>query len=228
MRFGGYPASICLCCVLAWTAPVGAAQARLAPSDQTPFDQAQSTARLLAAAQAQIGRTLVYDPSYQHLGFPGGDVPLYRGVCADVVVRALRGVGVDLQREVNRDMRAHFAAYPQRWGMRGPDPNIDQRRVPNLETWFGRHGMALAPSRQAQDYRPGDIVSWRLERGRPHIGIVSDRRSRDGLRPLVIHNIGYGVWEQDVLFDWQISGHFRYFHGLSASRAGQPGHHADS
>jgi uncharacterized protein YijF (DUF1287 family) len=112
--------------------------------------------------------------------------------------------------------------------MRGPDTNIDHRRVPNLETWFRRHGMALAASRDPQDYRPGDIVSWRLPRGQPHIGIVSDRRSPDGLRPLVIHNIGVGTQEQDVLFDWQIMGHFRYFRGLSASRPVHAGHPTDS
>ena len=224
MRFVGYAASLLLLCAAVWAAP---AQPGSRPG-RGPSDQAQDKVRLLAAAHAQVGRTLIYDPSYQRIGFPGGDVPLYRGVCADVVVRALRGIGVDLQREVNLDMRAHFAAYPQQWGMREADPNIDHRRVPNLETWFRRHGMALTASLQARDYLPGDIVSWRLERGQPHIGIVSDRRSAEGLRPLVIHNIGYGAQEQDVLFDWQINGHFRYFRGLTASRVGQPGRHADS
>ena len=205
-------------CALGWDVVAGPATSGV-PAD---------TARLLVAAHAQVGRTVLYDPSYQRLAFPGGDVPLYRGVCADVVVRALRGVGVDLQREVNLDMRAHFAAYPQLWGVRDPDPNIDHRRVPNLETWFRRHGMALPVSAQARDYKPGDIVSWRLQRGQPHIGIVSERHSADGLRPLVIHNIGYGTQEQDVLFDWQISGHFRYFGGSSAQRQGWPGRRADS
>ncbi len=218
MRSGRNRYLACLvCCLLACSAlPVKAT----AVADN---------AHLLAAAHAQVGRTLVYDPSYQRLAFPGGDVPLYRGVCADVVVRALRGAGVDLQREVNLDMRAHFAAYPAIWGMREPDANIDHRRVPNLETWFRRHGMALTASTSAPDYLPGDIVSWRLPHGQPHIGIVSDRRSADGLRPLVIHNIGLGAQEQDVLFDWRISGHFRYFRALTAPTTAPQGHrHADS
>lgn len=180
---------------------------------------AADTARIVAATRYQVGRTLIYDSRYQPLAFPGGDLPLWRGVCADVVVRALRGAGVDLQLELNRDMRANFAAYPKIWGMRGPDPNIDHRRVPNLETYFRRHGMALPLSKQAHDYQPGDIVSWRLEQGAPHIGIVSDRRSRDGLRPLVIHNKGWGAREDDVLFSWQMTGHFRYFSASSATRS---------
>ncbi|MFC5740916.1 DUF1287 domain-containing protein [Dyella tabacisoli] len=189
-----------------WAAPLAAS---------TP---AADTARILKATHHQVGRTLIYDSRYQPLAFPGGDLPLWRGVCADVVVRALRGAGIDLQLQLNRDMGAHFAAYPNMWGMRGPDSNIDHRRVPNLETYFRRHGMALKASKQADDYQPGDIVSWRLEQGAPHIGIVTERRSRDGLRPLVIHNKGWGAREEDVLFSWQVIGHFRYFSASSATR----------
>ncbi|WP_266160715.1 DUF1287 domain-containing protein [Dyella silvatica] len=153
---------------------------------------AADTARMLAATHHQVGRTLIYDSRDQ---FPGGDLPL----------------------ELNRDMREHFAAYPPVWGLRGPDPNIDHRRVPHLETYFRRHGMALPLSKQPHDYQPGDIVSWRPGQGEPHLGIVSDRPSRDGLRPLLIHHKGWGARQDDVLFSWQITGHFRYFSASSAT-----------
>jgi uncharacterized protein YijF (DUF1287 family) len=188
---------------LLWLLPVLAAAAPTPPT--TPVD------RVLQAAHAQVGRTFIYDPGYRRMSFPGGDVPMLYGVCADVVVRSLRGAGVDMQALLNADMRAHFDAYPHLWGLRHPDPNIDQRRVPNLETYFRRHGMALPASKNPRDFLPGDIVSWRLERGQPHIGVVSERRSRDGQRPLIIHNIGWGTREEDVLFDWPMAGHFRYF-----------------
>jgi hypothetical protein len=164
---------------------------------------------LVAAARSQIGVTLVYDPSYRQIAYPMGDVPAERGVCSDVVIRALRAVGIDLQQEVHRDMKRHFAAYPKSWGLAKPDANIDHRRVPNLATWFTRRGYALEASSDPADYQPGDIVAWTLDNGRPHIGIVSNRRSGDGARPLVIHNIGWGAREEDMLFDYRISGHFR-------------------
>lgn len=166
---------------------------------------------LVAAARAQIGDTLIYDPSYQRIAYPMGDVPRWRGVCSDVVVRAFRAAGIDLQVELHRDMTRHFAAYPQNWGLSGPDANIDHRRVPNLATWFERQGHGLAVSDDPEEYQAGDVVAWVLDNGRPHIGIVSDRRSGDGLRPLVIHNIGWGAREEDVLFDWRVTGHFRAF-----------------
>lgn len=152
--------------------------------------------------------TLGYDPAYRQLDYPGGDVPLQTGVCTDVVVRALRGQGLDLQKAVHEDMRRHFAAYPQQWGMKGTDRNIDHRRVPNLMTWFSRQGLALAPSRDASAYRAGDIVAWRLDNGLLHIGVLSDRRLEG--RPLVLHNIGAGVREEDLLFRYQVIGHYRF------------------
>jgi uncharacterized protein YijF (DUF1287 family) len=164
--------------------------------------------RLVAAAYAQIGITRVYDPSYRRIAFPGGDVPLDRGVCSDVVVRAYRGIGIDLQRLVNDDMRQHFAAYPHLWGLAGPDPNIDHRRVANLAVFLARHGASLAVAAAPQDYRPGDIVTWRLPGGLAHIGLIADR-SIDG-RPLVVHNIGAGAQLEDVLFAFTITGHYRY------------------
>ena len=163
---------------------------------------------LVEAARAQIGITLGYDGSYRRLDYPGGDVPIETGVCTDVVVRALRALGFDLQVAVHEDMRAHFARYPQNWGLRRPDRNIDHRRVPNLETWLRRQGAALGASDDPADYLPGDIVSWRLPGGLPHIGIVSDRRV-DG-RPLILHNIGAGTREEDILFAYPIEGRFRW------------------
>jgi uncharacterized protein len=166
---------------------------------------------LVAAARAQIGVTVIYDPSYQRITYPMGDVAPERGVCSDVVIRAFRAVGIDLQHELHRDMKRHFAAYPKSWGLSAPDPNIDHRRVPNLATWFKRQGYTLQGSQDAAEYQPGDIVAWVLDSGRPHIGIVSDRRSQDGARPLVIHNIGSGAREEDALFEYRITGHFRAF-----------------
>ena len=161
--------------------------------------------------RAQVGVTLIYDPSYRQIAYPMGDVPMERGVCSDVVIRAFRAVGIDLQEELHRDMKRHFADYPKSWGLTAPDPNIDHRRVPNLATWFARRGYALAITPKASAYQPGDIVTWTLDSGRPHIGIVSDRRSQDGARPLVIHNIGWGAREEDALLAYRISGHFRAF-----------------
>ena len=164
---------------------------------------------LVAAARAQVGVTLFYDPSYQQIAYPMGDVPMVRGVCSDVVIRAFRTVGIDLQQELHRDMKRHFAAYPKNWGLAKPDSNIDHRRVPNLATWFKRQGYDLPVSQDARAYHPGDIVAWVLGGGQAHIGIVSDRRSEDGARPLVIHNIGWGAREDDALFEYRITGHFR-------------------
>jgi uncharacterized protein len=166
---------------------------------------------LVSAARSQVGATLFYDPSYQRIAYPMGDVPLERGVCSDVVVRAFRGVGIDLQAEVHGDMKRHFAAYPRIWGLRKTDVNIDHRRVPNLATWFTRQGYDFSVTADPADYQPGDVVAWILDNGRPHIGIVSDRRSNDGVRPLMIHNIGAGAQEEDVLFAWRVTGHFRAF-----------------
>jgi uncharacterized protein YijF (DUF1287 family) len=166
---------------------------------------------LVLAARKQVGVTVVYDGSYRELVYPGGDVPIERGVCTDVVVRALRAArAVDLQKLVHEDMRAHFAAYPARarWGASEPDANIDHRRVPNLMTWFKRTGHAQPVSTAAADYLPGDVVAWNLGGNLLHIGIVSDRKAATGV-PLVIHNIGAGAREEDMLFRFTIIGHYR-------------------
>lgn len=150
-----------------------------------------------------------YDPSYFTLDYPNGDVPAGKGVCTDVVVRAYRKLGIDLQKEVHEDMRAHFALYPDHWGLTRPDKNIDHRRVPNLMVFFERHGTVLPSSRNPKDYHPGDVVCWSLGGGISHIGVVSNRRSLRGT-PLIVHNIGAGQVLEDMLFDFKIIGHYRY------------------
>ena len=166
--------------------------------------------RLAQAAEGQVGRTIRYDARYVPLRYPGGDVPMDRGACSDVVVRAFRTRGVDLQVEVHRDMMAAWSAYPHLWGLRAPDPNIDHRRVSNLEVFFRRRGKALPVTARGSDYWPGDVVSWRIGRS-PHIGIVSTQLAPSGTRYLVAHNDGRGVQVEDVLFAFRIVGHFRYF-----------------
>lgn len=166
-------------------------------------------AELVSGARQQVGVTLAYDSAYRRLAYPGGDVPMAIGVCTDVVIRALRLQGLDLQKAVHEDMAANFSVYPRQWGLKRPDRNIDHRRVPNLMTWFQRQGMALQISRQAADYRAGDIVTWNLGRGQTHIGIVSDRLSAAG-EPLILHNIGAGTREEAILFRFPITGHYRF------------------
>lgn len=166
-------------------------------------------AKLVSEARKQVGVTLSYDPVYRRLSYPGGDVPLETGVCTDVVIRALRTQGLDLQRTVHEDMRANFSVYPKHWGLSRPDSNIDHRRVPNLMTWFKRQGKQVPTGRQASDFRAGDIVAWDLGRGLTHIGVVSDRRTAAG-NPLILHNIGQGTREEDILFGYRIIGHYRY------------------
>lgn len=166
--------------------------------------------RLSAAAEERATHSVRYDATYERLQYPNGDVSAWRGVCSDEVVRAYRLTGIDLQKLVHEDMRRAFSAYPKRWGLKAPDPNIDHRRVPNLATFFTRHGTSLTSSTNGDDYKPGDIVAWALADGRPHIGLVTERRSSDGKRPLVMHNIGFGPQIEDMLFELTITGHYRY------------------
>jgi uncharacterized protein YijF (DUF1287 family) len=163
---------------------------------------------ILEGAYQQVGTTTIYDGSYRRLSFPGGDIPIERGVCSDVLVRAYRHAGLDLQLLVNQDMSGSFDSYPRLWGLSKPDSNIDHRRVPNLAAFFRRNGQSLPVSTRASDYSAGDIVTWRLASGVPHIGLVADRLQRG--RPLVIHNIGAGAQVEDVLFSYAITGHYRY------------------
>ncbi len=168
-----------------------------------------SPAALVTAARSQVGVTLTYDAEYRDLPYPGGDVPKDKGVCTDVVVRAFREQSVDLQKDVHEDMKRNFAIYPKRWGLKKPDTNIDHRRVQNLQTYFSRQGWSQPVSKKAEDYAPGDLVTWELVPGTlAHIGIVSDRKTADGV-PLILHNIGQGAQEEDILFKYGITGHYR-------------------
>jgi uncharacterized protein len=165
--------------------------------------------RLTTAAREQVGVTVIYDPAYTSLEFPGGDLPRDRGVCTDVVIRAFRdGWGVDLQLAINRDMQADFAAYPPLWGLTTTDRNIDHRRVPNLQTLLTRIGAEVPLTQDPIPYLPGDLVTWTLPGNLAHIGIVSDRRTDDGT-PLILHNIGGGAQEEDILFAYPMTGHYR-------------------
>lgn len=166
--------------------------------------------RLSKAALELTGDQVVYDPSYFSISYPGGDVPSDRGVCSDVIIRAYRKLKIDLQREVHEDMKVNFREYPQSWGLRKPDPNIDHRRVPNLMMFFSRKGNVLPISSSSADYSPGDVVTWDLGRGVTHIGLVVDRRATDSNRFLIVHNIGNGQEVCDCLFKYRITGHYRY------------------
>ncbi len=175
----------------------------------TPATAGVTPSRLAEAARTQVGITTTYDPAYITLAFPGGDLPRDRGTCTDVVIRALRdGWGIDLQLAVNRDMAANFSAYPALWGLTQPDRNIDHRRVPNLQTLLTRIGADLPLTEAPTPYLPGDIVTWTLPGNLSHIGIVSDRRTAEGT-PLILHNIGAGAAEDDILFTYPMTGHYR-------------------
>ena len=168
--------------------------------------------KMLESANEQTKITKSYDPNYTVLPYPNGDVPMEKGVCTDVVIRAMRAAGIDLQREVHEDMTANFAAYPRKWNLKAADSNIDHRRVPNLQTFFTRRKKSITVTDNANDYQPGDIVTWDLDgKGMTHIGIVSADYSPTTKRFLIIHNIGRGAQSEDVLFDWKITGHYRFF-----------------
>lgn len=165
---------------------------------------------LVNAARERTERQEVYDGTYRKINYPMGDVADDRGVCTDLVIRAYRSVGVDFQVLVHEDMSRHFAEYPPIWGLRRPDRNIDHRRVPNLQTFLKRRGAVVPISKTPQDYRAGDLVTWMLPGNLPHIGIVSDRFVEVTRRPKILHNIGAGPVEDDMLFRYRITGHYRY------------------
>jgi uncharacterized protein YijF (DUF1287 family) len=169
--------------------------------------------RFVAAAIERTHHTVRYDPAYVKIPYPAGDVPADTGVCTDEVIRAYRAVGVDLQKDVHEDMQRNFSAYPRqkRWLNRNPDTNIDHRRVPNLMVFFSRKGEVLRITSRAEDYAPGDLVTWDLPGNLPHIGMVVDRKSEASGRYMIVHNVGQGPKMEDVLFDWKITGHYRYF-----------------
>ncbi|MDP4845471.1 MAG: DUF1287 domain-containing protein [Salibacteraceae bacterium] len=173
------------------------------------ISQSVSDLELVAAAMELTKQEVTYDPSYFSLTYPMGDVPANKGVCTDVIIRAYRKVGIDLQQLVHEDMVANFSVYPKNWGLTSTDKNIDHRRVPNLMTYFSRHGKTLPKTEQASDYKPGDIVCWNLGAGLTHIGIVVDKKSDDGT-PMIVHNIGGGQVIENCLFRFTIIGHYQY------------------
>lgn len=160
----------------------------------------------------QTTLTTTYDPAYVSLDYPNGDLPIEKGVCTDVVIRAFRKGNVDLQQAVHEDMVANFSVYPKKWGMKATDKNIDHRRVPNLQTYFTRKGKSLPITEEAGDYKPGDLVTWDLDgNGLAHIGLVTNIWSETSKRYIIVHNIGAGARLEDRLFDWKVTGHYRYF-----------------
>ncbi len=174
------------------------------------YSQVEAKLNLSAAALELTNQEVTYDPSYFSIDYPNGDVPSNKGVCTDVVIRAYRKLGVDLQKEVHEDMKANFGKDPKIWGLKTTDKNIDHRRVPNLMTYFKRKGAEKEISEKAIDYLPGDIICWNLGGAITHIGIVVTKKSKDGKRNLIVHNIGAGQVVQDCLFEYKIIGHYRY------------------
>lgn len=165
---------------------------------------------LSSAALTLVNQRVVYDPQYFTIKYPNGDVPADKGVCTDVVIRAYRKIGIDLQQKVHEDMKNNFSKYPGKWGLKKPDKNIDHRRVPNLMTFFARKGQVVEITGKSSDYFPGDLVCWDLGGGITHIGIVVDVKSNDNKRNFIVHNIGEGQVLADCLFDYKIIGHYRY------------------
>ncbi len=173
--------------------------------------EAEDFATKLSPAAIQITyNRVIYDGRYFSIPYPGGDVPKDRGVCTDVIIRSYRKVGIDLQKEVHEDMQKNFSSYPKTWGLKKTDTNIDHRRVPNLMIFFSRKGTVKQITQNPQDYTAGDIVSWVLPNGLTHIGIVIHKKSADGKRNLMVHNIGRGQEIEDCLFSWTITGHYSY------------------
>lgn len=177
-------------------------------SDSTQADSLSD--QLVGAAYERTTHAVTYDGRYIAIDYPGGDVPASIGVCTDLVIRAYRQLGIDLQQLVHQDMTQAFSEYPDHWGLTRPDANIDHRRVPNLQTFFTRQNASLPISDKGNDYQPGDLVTWSLPGNLPHIGIIVDQRSADDERPLVVHNIGRGPALEDILFDFPVTGHYRF------------------
>src|SRR5213078_5195486 len=166
-------------------------------------DSSPALKAIIDGANDQVGKTTGYDPSYQKIDYPNGDVPIETGVCSDVIVRAFRKVGIDLQKDVHEDMKRNFSAYPTRWGLSGPDANIDHRRVPNLRTYLTRKGKSLSTTGGPENFLPGDIITWDLGTGQDHVGMVVNVWYKPTQRYLIVHNIGAGTRMEDVLFAWK-------------------------
>jgi uncharacterized protein len=187
-------------------------QIKAAENPKTEEISSPEIRKLLESAKEQTRITKNYTQDYFVISYPNGDVPAETGACTDVVIRAFRRAGIDLQKEVHEDMRRNFSKYPAKWGLTKPDTNIDHRRVPNLQTFFTRRGKDLPVSDNAHDYKPGDVVTWDINgKGMTHIGIVSNIWNENTKRYYLIHNIGWGTRVEDRLFDWKITGRYRYF-----------------
>lgn len=174
------------------------------------FCQSRNSNRLSEMALSIVDRTIAYDPGYFSIPYPNGDIPANKGVCTDVIIRSYRKMGIDLQQLVHEDMKANFKLYPNNWGLKTTDKNIDHRRVPNLMVFFSRKGLEKPITQNTQDYLPGDIVCWNLGGGITHIGIVVNKKSKDNKRFLLVHNIGRGQVVEDILFQYIIIGHYTY------------------
>jgi uncharacterized protein YijF (DUF1287 family) len=209
-----FRARLSLALVIAATALGFEAEARFVQASRLSEPQQKTFLEKLSTAAIERTHHIVhYDPKYVRIPYPGGDVPAGTGVCSDEVIRAYRALGIDLQKEVHEDIAANFSVYPnqRRWMLAHPDSNIDHRRVPNLMVFFGRKGTTLPISTHAEDYAPGELVTWDLGGDVPHIGIVVNRTSAASGRYMAVHNIGAGPKMEDVLFSWKITGHYRYF-----------------
>jgi len=209
--------TLALMLVVACQHPAARTRAPLKPPEQQtevrplPANSSPALKRAIDGAIEQVGITTSYDPSYQKLQYPNGDVPIETGVCSDVIVRAFRKADIDLQKDVHEDMKGSFSSYPTKWGLNGTDANIDHRRVPNLQTFFARKGKQVATTGSADTFMPGDVVTWDLGGGVDHVGIVVNVWYKPSQRYLIVHNIGAGAQMEDVLFAWKITGHYRYF-----------------
>jgi len=204
-----YRIALAVCCFVLSTF-VLSTSAQSSALAQPP--QTNKTQQLTSAALEQTQSRVSYNGTYFKITYPNGDVPAEFGVCTDVVIRAYRKLNIDLQQLVHEDIRKSFALYPAKrnWGQTKPDTNIDHRRVPNLQTFFARFGKVLPVTANGSDYKPGDLVTWMVSGNLPHIGIVVDKKSDDGKRPLIVHNIGAGPQLEDMLFEFKITGHYRY------------------
>jgi uncharacterized protein YijF (DUF1287 family) len=180
------------------------------PVEEKPVEELTTADLILLGARREALNKTRYDATYAVINYPGGDVSSDRGACTDVVIRAFRHAGIDLQQLIHEDMLENFSLYPQNWGLNAPDPNIDHRRVPNQICFLERHALPLTLEVEGhlEEWQWGDIVYWRFQDGRDHCGIISDRIKSNGI-PLVIHNAGLAR-EENYLQRWEITGHFRY------------------
>ncbi len=190
----------------AWTDPVSSSS----------INESQFAGLILEGARREAAKATPYIMEYQTIKYPGGDVPGDTGVCTDLIIRAFRNAGVDLQKLLHEDRREHPEAYPiQIWDYKQPDPNIDHRRCQNLVVWFNRHAKSLATAMDSSslgEWKAGDVVFYiQPKASHPwHVAIVSDKHDRDGV-PFVIDSYPPRTSESHRLDEWApIQRHFRY------------------